>query len=369
MLAWLIHCVAALAGCDQLLDGGEQDTIRSALTSYRGAIYSLDASYTLEAYAGPPIDGHRSVVAFSSDCRWLLRGQRILIETKDRKPSGDLFKHVLWSFDGLNSWQVGFDPHGTPAKQVTWKSDRLARPWDQAVTLADFVGWKVVGLHQSILDLLNSRAASDGEYVDLSGHRCFRIVLHRWAFFDDNPTHVLVVWFDPLHGWLPRQIQVMPEAAWKSMCGQAEAPEFEAGFQFHNFVVEEFREIAALGNADKLWFPLKATSNGGGMTELRLSVQAISLNSEIAVSSFTPAVPKGSALYENYGTARQRIVPPASADPSISPMPDAAFSLASNTISAAPPKGSMLGKLFLSCSLLLLVIAALLRLRKSRSLS
>ena len=138
---------------------------------------------------------------------------------------------------------------------------------------------------------------------EVAGVSCIRAALGPCSV-QGRPVNTLTVWLDPAVDLLPRRLMVMPVRQSDSQAGTREQPfELQNGEMAYQLDVTEFGQIHDPLLEQPRWFPRRAVAN----RDVELRIDEIRLNEVMPAGRFVPELPLGVKLIEETGAAQQTI--------------------------------------------------------------
>ncbi len=350
--------------------------ILESLEEYQQTLNSLDVQYIVKDSANWQFDDMERQPF--SEWRWVNSGRKNLL-TKDAAivPGATSLIRTWASFDGENGYAVYyFDNDQTVVKQVdVTPAEPIAMVANQR--FLGVLGWS--RLHQyvpdTLLSLLRNRL---NELVcteqQIDDQPCWRILLGNvGAFAEGGPDHEVVAWFSKRHDLLPRRIAVLPLVGTGGDGVSTKLPEGS----FPSFVdAVAFREVEDHLFKKSRWFPSKIQYRN--LFSIEVTVNSVIINGAVEPETFVPDMPVGtevitfragatSPLKHYVGGedgARLHQARMREFNNQVSPLP----SQSSKQVDASPPMIGDIWKLFVACSVFLIVAAIFAAKRRGRSL-
>ncbi len=280
----LLFALSPLA--DPAEDAKTLATIRTATRENFTSIHSLQVSYRYFEW-----DTEQGV----SHWDWTISGEKFLVLTRGpQKPFPKLPEFRLQlSYDGTKFYQIDFDPDDPTQIRSILRSSKVGDYYYGSVPL-DLLGWRLPGVDQTFLGLLDAPAARLLGREDVEGNPCWKVDLGV-VTFKGNPTNRLTAWFDPAVGYWLRRLKSRPDIV---------PPVLAPGQVPFDNIAMEFDQFEDLSLGGERWFPTKYKKIGAQKT-LGVIFEAIKINPVIPDELFTPEIPIGMLVTDEPGTPDQ----------------------------------------------------------------
>ena len=304
----LVACVAhgrpALASASdelELIPEAEKpkllERVRLELKDYEASIDSIDVKWTWERPADPAPDPKRPPY---ERLQWTRSGRRQLIlmqafTSLDTPPK----VHAQYFFDGEHGYALDYhrsDP--TKLKNVR-VVDAEPEPL-KTVDISLLLGWNVVMLQKSITSLLSLSEVNLTGKRRVNGADCYEVEFGPTLLSAPPSSTLVVAWFDPGHGWLPRRILVCEELDFRDPDAYALRKARRGRWQSD---VHSFEEVSDPLHHRTLFFAENAEIAFARNFGHLIRVDEVSLNPPLAASIFRPDIPDGVQVEEHHGTA------------------------------------------------------------------
>ncbi len=228
--------------------------------------------------------------------RWVMSGRKQLVTLDAAQVPGVEGMSRIWaSFDGENGYAVYYhDRDQTIVQRVdVTPAEPISLVSHQRVSGA--LGWRP--LHPNFPDTLNSllrkrmdEAVSTEESIN--GDPCWKVSLGNVGpFVESGPDHEVVAWYSKRYSLLPRRIAILPVVAKSDDSTTVNLP--PGSFPGFEDVLEYCQVKDELFKKSR-WFPSKIQSRNLFSNEL--AVQTVLINATIPAETFVPEMPLGTEV-------------------------------------------------------------------------
>jgi hypothetical protein len=239
---------------------------------------------------------------------WAKKGKRELLFSDPDANTYSSKKIRVWtSFDGTQGTDIAYWLHDSKlAARVDLQpqSPSTLKSW---TVFASALGWRT----PSDLSVLSNLETADpaeltreSAKIMIGPHQfvevpAFRWVLHRFRN-GDGPEHMLVAWFDPANGWLPRMVSILP-----TMVVEKKAPlKLPEGAMMYGVAVEQYTTVLDPILGRERIFP--SVIREYGVNCAVVTVTAIAVNESLSDALFVPEISPGALIVENAGSPAEK---------------------------------------------------------------